>query len=286
MIELYHYSNSICSERVRMALHEKGISDWVSHHVDLFKGEQFAPEYVAINPKAETPTLVDDGHVVRESALICEYIDDAYPDPALKPGSAWRVARMREWVKWSDDQLYEAVAALSFVSIFRKTLNDKGPQAKEAHFRSQTDLARIMRQRSCVDEGFDSPYVVRGVSNVRVLFNRLDTALSDARPWLLGDTYTLAEIAYSPFIARLAALNLLDLFLLDCPRVAQWWQRCSARPSFDAADVGPARGDESERYLQAGTANRDGLKKLIRRLDTEHPYDLATPPIRESRGKI
>ena len=64
MLELYHYNNSICSERVRMVLHEKRVTDYVSHHIDLFAGEQFAPEYIQLNPKAETPTLVHDGAVI------------------------------------------------------------------------------------------------------------------------------------------------------------------------------------------------------------------------------
>jgi glutathione S-transferase len=276
MIEVYHYQNSICSERVRMALAEKGISDAVSHHIDLFKGEQFAPEYLAINPKAETPTLVDDGHVVRESALVCEYIDDAYPAPTLKPATAAEIATMREWVKLSDDQLYEVVAALSFVSIFRKILNEKGHDEKEAHFRSQTDLARIMRQRSCVDDGFASPYVVRGVNNTLVLLDRIENALSDGRTWLMGETYTLAEVAYSPFIARLDALNFFEVFLQDRPNLTQWWARCSARPSFASSEVGPAAGEEAARYSNAGSDHRGELEDLIRRLKTEHPYDIAS----------
>ena len=61
MLELYYFENSICSERALMTLAEKGVTDWVAHHVHLFAGQQFNPEYLKLNPKAQVPTLVHDG---------------------------------------------------------------------------------------------------------------------------------------------------------------------------------------------------------------------------------
>ena len=274
MLELYHYNNSICSERVRMVLHEKRVTDWVSHHVDLFAGEQFASEYLKLNPKAETPTLVHDTAIIRESSLICEYVDDVYAEPALKPSDPVEVAHMREWVKRSDDHLYEAVASLSFVTVFRQTLNDKGTDAKEKHFRSQTDLPRLMRQRSCVENGFDSEYVIRSVSNVTKLSEDLDKHLKQEGPWLLGEQYTLAEIDYSPFLARLEALELLDIFFEGKQAASRWWSACKDRQSFSASEVGPAAGIEAERYAQCGRTCRAELKSLVSRIQTSNIYDL------------
>jgi len=274
LLELYHYRNSICSERVRMLLHEKRITDYVSHHVDLLAGEQFTPAYTKLNPKAETPTLVHDGAVIRQSSIICEYLEDTYPQPALRPADPVGAAHMREWVKESDDRLYEAVACLSFVSVFRRALNEKGDAAKERHFRSQTDLARVMRQRSCVEHGFDSDYVVRSVTNVMRLSEDLDAHLEKQGPWLLGDQYTLAEIAWSPFVARLEALAMLDAFF-DGKRAAQrWWNLCKDRESFAAAEVGPAAGAEAEYFAQSGTDVRAELHELVTRIETSEYFDL------------
>lgn len=275
MLELYHFSNSICSERARMALYEKGISDWVSHHIDLFKGEQFDSGYIRLNPRAETPTLVHDGRVIRESAVICEYIDDAFEGPALKPPDPVDIANMREWVWICDNQIYESVASLSFMSIFRKVLEDKGEEEKEKHFHSQTDLSRIMRQRSCVEEGIDSPYVVRGSSNLLHVIDDLENHLADGRTWIMGDQYTLAEINYSPFLARVEALAMLDLFMSGKPLVSGWWKRCTDRESYRVAEVGPAKGEEADRYHECGHATRDEVSKLIDRIRTSAPYDLA-----------
>lgn len=257
-----------------MVLHEKGVTDYVSHHIDLFAGEQFSPEYIKLNPKAETPTLVHDEAVVRESSLICEYVDDVYPEPALKPGDPVGIAHMREWVKKSDDLLYEAVASLSFVSVFRQTLNAKGDEAKEKHFRSQTDLPRVMRQHSCVESGFDSDYVIRSVSNAMKLAEELNEHLKHHGPWLLGKQYTLAEIDYSPFLARLEALEMLDIFFDGKNDAIRWWDACKSRECFGATEVGPAAGAEAVRYAQCGRDSRAQLEDLVTRIQNSSSYDL------------
>ncbi len=48
-------------------------------------GDQFDPEYLKLNPKAVVPILVHDGRVIVESTVICEYVDEDFPEPSLKP---------------------------------------------------------------------------------------------------------------------------------------------------------------------------------------------------------
>ncbi|MEJ2122033.1 MAG: glutathione S-transferase N-terminal domain-containing protein [Alphaproteobacteria bacterium] len=60
MLELYHHNLSVCAQKVRLALAEKGL-DWEDRHVDLMKSEHLTPEYLALNSKGVVPTLVHDG---------------------------------------------------------------------------------------------------------------------------------------------------------------------------------------------------------------------------------
>jgi glutathione S-transferase len=87
MIELYHNDMSVCAQKVRFVLGEKELK-WKSNHLNLRAGDQQKPDYVKLNPNAVVPTLVDNGKVIIESTVIAEYLDDAYPEPRLRPRDA------------------------------------------------------------------------------------------------------------------------------------------------------------------------------------------------------
>src|SRR5260370_32873785 len=84
MITFYQFGNSVCCQKVRITMQEKRIT-WESVEVNLFRNEQYSPGYLKINPKGVVPALVHNGKPITESTLICEYLDDVYPDPPLVP---------------------------------------------------------------------------------------------------------------------------------------------------------------------------------------------------------
>ena len=84
MLELYDFANSICAQKVRLTLFEKGL-DCQKHDVNLFVSAQYDPAYLKLNPKGYVPTLVHDGKAIRESNLICEYLNDVFQGPVLVP---------------------------------------------------------------------------------------------------------------------------------------------------------------------------------------------------------
>jgi Glutathione S-transferase, N-terminal domain len=130
MLELYHHGSSVCAAKVRLMLAEKGL-DWQGHYIDILKGDQFAPDYVKLNPKAVVPTLVHDGKVLTESTLICEYLDEVFPDPPLKPADPHARWQMRMWTKAVDDQVHPACAELTFSCTHRHTLARLPPDELE-----------------------------------------------------------------------------------------------------------------------------------------------------------
>ena len=117
-LELYHHGSSVCAAKVRFYLAEKDLP-WEGHYIDILKGEQFAPEYIKLNPKAVVPTLLHNGTVIRDSTNICEYLDDAYPEPSLKPEAAFERARMRQWTKRLDEIIHFYTGVLSGSIAFR-----------------------------------------------------------------------------------------------------------------------------------------------------------------------
>lgn len=96
MITLYTYWRSSASYRVRIALNLKGL-EYEPRFVHLLRdgGEQFAPEYRALNPQSRVPTLVHDGIVVTQSLAIIEYLEERFPKPPLLPADPAGRARVR-----------------------------------------------------------------------------------------------------------------------------------------------------------------------------------------------
>jgi maleylpyruvate isomerase len=94
-MKLHGYFRSSASWRVRIALNLKGVAaSYVSHH--LRKGEQRAPEYLALNPQGLVPILeLDDGSVLTQSLAIIEWLDETHPTPPLLPADPVQRAQVR-----------------------------------------------------------------------------------------------------------------------------------------------------------------------------------------------
>lgn len=94
-MRLHGYFRSSASYRVRIALNLKGLSArHLPHH--LRKGEQCAPDYLAINPQGLVPTLENDaGAVITQSLAIIEWLDETHPAPPLLPDDLLRRAKVR-----------------------------------------------------------------------------------------------------------------------------------------------------------------------------------------------
>ena len=111
MLELYHNVNSVCAQKVRVALAEKRL-DYQEHLIDL-RGGQFDPAYMKLNPNAVVPTLVHDGRPVIESSVILYYLDEAFPQPALMPREPHARASVRLFNKLIDEYVHNSCTILT-----------------------------------------------------------------------------------------------------------------------------------------------------------------------------
>jgi glutathione S-transferase len=231
MLTLYDFGNSVCCQKVRITMRAKGL-DWTSVKVDLFKAEQYRPDYLKLNPKGIVPTLVHDGKAVIESTLICEYLDDTFPEPRLKPADPWLRARMRLWSKMVDEGLFEGITEISFSAMFRERMRNIPEEIRETRFRNIGDPRRRDRFMSTYELGVRSQFVKHGIAAYERAFRTLDDTLSETGPWIIGASASLADINLMPFVARLDYLGLLGLWITDRPRVTAWWAMAREWPSF------------------------------------------------------
>jgi glutathione S-transferase len=269
---LYDFGNSVCCQKVRITLRAKGL-EWRAIRVDLFKTEQYDPNYLKLNPKGVVPTLVHDGKPVIESTLICEYIDETFPQvPKLIPADPWRQSRMRLWSKMVDEGLFDGVTEISFSAMFRERMRNMPEEIREKRFRNVGDPRRTDRFKSTYQHGVESPFVVHAVAAYERAFKMLEASLADGGPWILGADPTLADINMMPFAARLDYLGLLDLWTSNRPRVQNWWALASAWPHFKTGLHDLISEAEFAEMRLHGPKIRDGIAAhldVLRRQSTE-----------------
>ena len=233
MLELYHNDMSTCAQKVRLTLAEKGL-DWTGHHLNLREGPQHKTDYLKMNPNGVVPTLIDDGRVIIESTVIMEYIDDRWPDPSLRPSDAYGRARMRLWTKQLDEGVHAMTGVLSSSIAFRyQHFAIKTEAEVRQTIENMPDPAKRERQRENILKGLDSKFLPAAVKRFARLIGDIDGALAEG-DWLAGNEFSLADIAYTPYMVRLTHLQMGWLWE-DRPAVADWFARIQARPSFDAA---------------------------------------------------
>jgi len=249
MLELYHNNISVCAQKVRIVLAEKDVP-WKSHPVSLARGEQLTPEFKALNPRGVVPVLVHDGSTIVESSVICAYLDDVFPTPPLVPKDPVQRATMRLWCKLPDDILHMACATVSFAISFGRQLKQRAGAGLEERLQKMPDPARRERQRALIEKGIEAPFFRDHIKVFDKTFGEMEAQLGKTK-WLASDTFTLADIEITPYVERIDRLGLAAMWE-NRPRLADWFARIKARPSFRAiADYPPSDYDDT---------GRDGLK--------------------------
>jgi glutathione S-transferase len=234
---LFHGWRSSASRRVRLCLAEKGLV-YESRLVDMVKGEQHSPEYLAMNPNGVVPTLLHGKRVLYESSVIAEYLDELYPEPPLRPADAYDRALMRNFVRWIDE------ACLPKLIVFNWSISMQPVAGQWNDQQLAERLARIPtpERREAWTRVARKPYTddekAEAMQGLLKLLDKMDAMLA-ASPggWLIGSDYSIADIAAVPFVMRISELN--PDALAAQRRVSTWWSAVQARPSFKQARIEP-----------------------------------------------
>jgi glutathione S-transferase len=229
MLELYHSINSVCAQKVRIALHEKGLE--AKEHLMTLAGDQFDPAYMKLNPNAVVPTLIHDGNPIVESSVILYYIDEAFPEPPLMPRDLKARAKVRLYNKLVDEYIHNSCMILSFATCFRGRLLRMSQEEREAEFAKTPIPKRADYKRDVTAHGLDSVYVTESVKSHEKLLGWMEESLRSGA-YLAGDAYSLADIAVIPYVLRLELLGLEKMWATRSG-VAGWWDRMRKRPSTE-----------------------------------------------------
>lgn len=246
MITLYHAHHSTCSQKVRIALAEKGL-DYESRIVDLANKEHLRPEYLAINPNGVVPTLVHDGNTIIDSSVIVEYLDEVFPEPPLSGRDAVARARVRAWMRFLEEVPTYAVRVPSFNRAFLYRF--EGLSNEE--FVQQQASVRPLRKHFYLkmsEKGFDKAAVQESIDQLTLTCQRMQRALENG-PWLAGEFFSLADIVAAPLIDRTHDLGMAWIWD-ETPLVADWFDRIGRRPAYATAFYPGSRLSETHKLRE------------------------------------
>lgn len=147
--------------------------------VKLHKGEQHAPEYLALNPLGLVPVLVVDGRPLSQILAICDYLDRAYPRAGLLPADPWQRAEALSTFAWMNNTVHP-----TFTRIFRAQNFAESEAA-------QADVKRA------------------ALGTFRGQLERIQAMAEKAAPFLLGDRLSFVD-AYALVFLRWGGLAGID----------------------------------------------------------------------------
>ena len=190
--------------RVRIFAAEKGIA-LPTQTVSIVVREHKAPEYLAVNPRGQTPALrLDDGSVLTESVAICRYLEALHPAPALFGTTPEEIGRIEMWIRRAELVVMAPVGA---VWVHTHPFTARLPIQRFA------DYGEAQRPR------------------VAEAFAMCDAALGET-PFLAGEAYSMADIVLLTTIdfAGFVGIPLPE----ELARLDDWHKRVTARPSAGA----------------------------------------------------
>lgn len=94
-----YYAPGACSLASHIALEETG-APFETVRLNLAKGDQRAPEYLAVNERGRVPALYEDGWVLTENQAILRHVARAHPEAGLWPENPREQALADEWMAW------------------------------------------------------------------------------------------------------------------------------------------------------------------------------------------
>jgi GST-like protein len=202
MIDLYTFTTPN-GRKASIMLEEIGL-DYTVHRIDITKGKQFAPKFVAINPNSKIPAIVDhDAELtIFESGAILIYL-------AEKTGKLLSTEVKQRWqtIEWLMFQMGSIGPMFGQYNHFNKYAPSKIPYAIDRYHKETLRLYDVLNSQLAKLE------------------------------YISGDDYSIADIAIYPWVA---AFEFMELTLENHGQLKRWYETIKQRPAVDRGMKVPA----------------------------------------------
>ena len=287
--ELYHNAFSLCSMKSRLCLAELRIP-YASHPIDLIETgayQNIRPAFLRVNPAGTVPVLVHEGHPIYESHEQIRYAARHAPPgcPSLVPADALAREEMERWIDRSsisgdpmnqgESSAGNAIPGLT-VPLFAAMI-DRIPywrilEGLLFHFDKRRPIVFLtLKTVGLARFGRIAPAVkvlARSRAQMAVHRDALEKQLVEGSgPWLLGPSFSLADVGWLVIFERLAQADVLHVFMTGelRPECAGYWKRLRERPAYREAirDHEHSTVARGTRRLREAKAADPGLRLLL-----------------------
>lgn len=161
-------------------------------------------EFLAMNPAGDVPVLIEeDGTILANSQVICEYLEEVYPEVNLIGRDPLQRAEVRRIIHWFDRKFNKEVTDNLFTEKLMKTFLKLG----EPH----------------------GPSIRAGRANIHYHLDYIGF-LTERRKWLAGEHFSLADITAAAHLSTIDYMG--DISWEEHPMARRWYEKVMERPSF------------------------------------------------------
>jgi glutathione S-transferase len=262
MLELYHWEPNGSALKALIALNEKALP-FQSRYVDVPAFEQYQPGFLSasretrLNLEGEGPILVHEGRQITESLFLIEYLEDAFPEKPLRPADALSHSRILAWARFINEVFMPGASTLGCHTYLAPTLKGRDVKSLEPM------LARIPMKyladawRLALTGGYSSDLLEDSRRKVTLAVRRIEDALAHSQ-WLVGPTYSLADIDAFAICNSLPTLTPDVVNTATTPRLLDWLNRIRLRPAVQAALSTSRTGKPEEAFVPGPEHSRWG----------------------------
>jgi len=236
-LTLYSFGPGANSLKPLATLYEKEL-DFNQRFIDPAKFEQHSDWYKKINPRGQVPALQHDDRIITESTVICEYLEDVFPDAgaSLRPADPFHRAQMRVWTKWVDEYFCWCVSTIGWAFGIRDIARKMSDEEFEAHISKNVPIPEQQLKWRRARDGFPQEMLDEEYRKVGVSIARLEETLSQ-QDYLVESGYSLADIcnfAIANGLQRPGGFFEGYVSEQKTPGVVAWLARINERPAIKA----------------------------------------------------
>ncbi|XP_071721887.1 glutathione S-transferase TCHQD-like [Rutidosis leptorrhynchoides] len=234
-MQLYHHPYSLDSQKVRLALEEKGV-DYTSHRLNPLLGQNFNASFFRKNPSARLPLFQNGSHIIFDTVEIIQYIEKIAVVSCCADDMTFSGGQVLQWMhkiqEWNPKYFTLSHTSDKYRLVVFKFLR----RLLIARMSESPDLAsayhRKLKEAYETDDTLKDPNVLRRSKEHLVrLLDEVNKRLGETK-YLAGEEFTMADVMLIPVLARLVLLKLEDEYIGSRQNIAAYWIMVQQRLSY------------------------------------------------------